>query len=40
MLVHGYAEVDRAIVRDVVAHHLGDLLGFVTAVRTRLAPGG
>lgn len=40
VLVHGYAEVDRTIVKDVVAHHLGDLLGFVTAVRTRLAPGG
>ena len=37
VLVHGYAEVDRAIVRDVVEHRLGDLLNFGAAVRARLA---
>lgn len=40
VLVHGYTEVDRAIVRDVVEHHLGDLLALVDAVRGRLARGG
>ena len=37
VLVHGYADVDRAIVRDVVEHRLGDLLGFGAAIRARLA---
>jgi uncharacterized protein YutE (UPF0331/DUF86 family) len=37
VLVHGYADVDRAIVRDVVEHHLDDLLGFVAGIRARLA---
>ncbi len=36
ILVHGYASVDKAIVRDVLENHLGDLLGFVAAVRARL----
>ena len=36
VLVHGYTDVDRAIVKDVVEHHLGELLEFVTGVRTRL----
>jgi uncharacterized protein YutE (UPF0331/DUF86 family) len=36
VLVHGYAVVDPAIVRDVVENHLGDLLDFVAAVRARL----
>jgi uncharacterized protein YutE (UPF0331/DUF86 family) len=36
VLVHGYAEVDPAIVRDVVETHLGDLQAFVTTVRVRL----
>ena len=36
VLVHGYAEVDPAIVRDVVEHHLGDLDAFVAAMRARL----
>ena len=35
VLVHGYAEVDPAIVRDVVEHHLGDLDAFVAAIRAR-----
>lgn len=40
VLVHGYTEVDRAIVRDVVEHHLGDLLAVVDAVRARLTRRG
>ena len=36
VLVHGYDDVDRAVVRDVLEHHLGDLDGFVAAVRRRL----
>ncbi len=39
VLVHGYADVDRAIVRDVVEHHLGDLLQFVVGIRARLHSG-
>jgi uncharacterized protein YutE (UPF0331/DUF86 family) len=33
VLVHGYDEVDLAVVRDVLDHHLGDLEQFVAAVR-------
>jgi uncharacterized protein YutE (UPF0331/DUF86 family) len=36
VLVHGYADVDVAIVEDVLANHLGDLLTFVAAIRRRL----
>lgn len=36
VLVHGYAEVDLAVVQDVLAHHLGDLLDFAVAVRVKL----
>lgn len=36
VLVHGYAEVDLAIVRDIVDNHLPDLEAFVGAVRERL----
>ena len=36
ILVHGYAEVDPMVVKDVVERHLGDLEGFVAAVRARL----
>ena len=39
ILVHGYADVDLAIVRDVVEHHLDDLEGFVTAIQARVAGG-
>lgn len=40
VIVHGYASVDVAVVRDVVEHHLGDLDAFVAVVRARLqAPG-
>jgi uncharacterized protein YutE (UPF0331/DUF86 family) len=33
ILVHGYQEVDVAIVEDIVRNHLGDLTAFVDAVR-------
>jgi len=36
VLVHGYAEVDPEVVRDVVENHLGDLVAYVAAVRARL----
>ena len=36
LIVHGYAEVDPQIVKDVVLNHLGDLLEFVAVVRQRL----
>jgi uncharacterized protein YutE (UPF0331/DUF86 family) len=36
ILVHGYDDVDLAVVRDVLANHLGDLAAFVAAVRRRL----
>jgi uncharacterized protein YutE (UPF0331/DUF86 family) len=36
VLVHGYAVVDLAIVRDVVENRLDVLLSFVAAVRRRL----
>jgi uncharacterized protein YutE (UPF0331/DUF86 family) len=38
ILVHGYAEVDPAIVKDVLEHHLDDLDLFATAIRAR-TPG-
>lgn len=37
VLVHGYDDVDLAIVRDVLEHHLDDLLEFVAVVRRRMA---
>ena len=36
ILVHGYAEVDVAIVRDVLEHRLDDLLRYAVSVRARL----
>ena len=36
VLVHGYAEVDLAIVRDAVEHRLDDLLSFVARIRPRI----
>lgn len=36
VLVHGYAEVDLDIVRDVVEHRLGDLERFASCLRQRL----
>jgi uncharacterized protein YutE (UPF0331/DUF86 family) len=38
VLVHGYDDVDVAIVRDVVEHRLDDLIQFVALVRRRLGP--
>jgi uncharacterized protein YutE (UPF0331/DUF86 family) len=38
ILVHGYASVDKAVVRDIVENHLGDLIAFVAAIRVRLRP--
>jgi len=38
VLVHGDDEVDLGVVRDVVAHHLDDLIQFVAIVRVRLVP--
>jgi uncharacterized protein YutE (UPF0331/DUF86 family) len=41
ILVHGYAEVDLAVVRQVIEHHLDDLLRFVAGVRQRVTlPAG
>jgi uncharacterized protein YutE (UPF0331/DUF86 family) len=36
VVVHGYSAVDPEVVRDVVEHHLVDLLGFASAIRSRL----
>jgi len=36
ILVHGYDDVDLAVVRDIVEHRLDDLLQFVAVVRNRL----
>ena len=36
ILVHGYQDVDLAIVRDIVEHRLDDLLAFVGVIRRRL----
>ena len=36
VLVHGYDDVDLAVVHDVVDRHLGDLTAYIEAVRHRL----
>jgi uncharacterized protein YutE (UPF0331/DUF86 family) len=36
ILVHGYGDVDLAIVGDVVQNHLEDLLGFVATIRNSI----
>jgi len=36
VLVHGYDEVDLAIVRDVLTNRLDDLLAFAAAIRSRI----
>lgn len=36
VLVHGYDDVDLAVLHDVLEQHLGDLTAFVDAVRRRL----
>ena len=38
VLVHGYAEVDVSVVRDVLDHHLPDFEAFVAAIRRRMTP--
>jgi uncharacterized protein YutE (UPF0331/DUF86 family) len=35
VLVHGYDDVDLAVVRDVIGNHLGDFDAFVAAIRQR-----
>jgi uncharacterized protein YutE (UPF0331/DUF86 family) len=40
ILVHGYTDIDLAIVEDVLANHLVDLDEFVAQVRRRLSAGG
>jgi uncharacterized protein YutE (UPF0331/DUF86 family) len=37
IVVHGYQSVDPRIMRDIVEHRLGDLLAFITAIKSRLA---
>ncbi|MEJ2326149.1 MAG: DUF86 domain-containing protein [Chromatiaceae bacterium] len=36
VLVQGYKEVDKAVVRDVVENRLDDLVAFVEAIRPKL----
>jgi uncharacterized protein YutE (UPF0331/DUF86 family) len=36
VLVHGYGDVDLAVVEDIVRHRLDDLLGFVAVISARL----
>lgn len=36
VLVHGYDDVDLAVVEDIVRHRLDDLLEFIAAVNRRL----
>lgn len=36
VVVHEYDDVDLAVVRDVVEHHLDDLVAFVAAIRKKL----
>jgi uncharacterized protein YutE (UPF0331/DUF86 family) len=36
ILVHGYQAVNLDILRDILAHHLDDLLAFSAALRNRL----
>ena len=36
VLVHGYQDVDLAVLRDILANRLDDLLAFVRAIRSRL----
>ena len=36
VLVHGYAEVDVTVVRDILDHHLSDFEAFVAAIRQHM----
>ena len=38
IVVHGYANVDSRIMRDIVENRLDDLLAFAAAISTRLEP--
>jgi uncharacterized protein YutE (UPF0331/DUF86 family) len=38
IVVHGYANVDSRIMRDIVENRLDDLLAFTAAISTRLEP--
>jgi uncharacterized protein YutE (UPF0331/DUF86 family) len=38
VLVHGYDAVDLDVVRDVLEHHLDDLLRFAAAIRSAIRP--
>lgn len=38
VVVHGYADVDLRIVRDVAEHRVADLLTYVSEIRQRLTP--
>jgi uncharacterized protein YutE (UPF0331/DUF86 family) len=40
ILVHGYAEVDVAVVREVLECHLPDFEAFVAAIRRAIGEGG
>jgi uncharacterized protein YutE (UPF0331/DUF86 family) len=40
VVVHGYQELDKAVLADIVAHRLGELLAFVAAIRSRLRREG
>jgi len=37
VVVHGYTQVDVAVLRDVLENHLGDLEGVVATLRGRLS---
>jgi uncharacterized protein YutE (UPF0331/DUF86 family) len=39
LLVHGYGDIDLAVVKDVLENHLDDLLLFVAIVRAKLKGG-
>lgn len=36
VLVHGYGDVDLAVVRDILQNHLDDLLRFATTIREKI----
>jgi uncharacterized protein YutE (UPF0331/DUF86 family) len=38
VLVHGYDDVDLAVVEDILANHLSDLTAFVAAIRRGVTP--
>ncbi len=37
ILVHGYQEVDLAVVEDILRNHMDDLVAFAVSIRRRLA---